>query len=378
MNVGITLPTPSDDQAHTRDPLLQLVYLLVLLRNSPWVDSIHLLSTRDSFVVPACMGTAGLSDLPIVRPEAVTHTLDLVIQMGTQLPTPWLRHMNALGARLVLYLLDQPYASQIENPMFGHARDAVLGDVPWHEIWLLPQHAHTSLMAIRTLARVPVRQVPLLWSPVGLAHQIAHLNAPGRSFGFDPASRAAPPGSTAAGWRVGIFSTNRSVTSSAVMALLACEHACRSAPDAVARVLAISTLHVKDHPTFNRFGTGLTCTQQGKATFEPKLLFSQCAMTLSVDMVVSHDWEDGPVDAVFDALHGGYPVVHNHPALQRAGVGLFYPGFSARQGGDAIVQAWQRDAAFWKDYQRTATTWLERLSPTHPVNVAAFKALLSS
>lgn len=64
--------------------------------------------------------------------------------------------------------------------------------------------------------------------------------------------------------------------------------------------------------------------------------------------------------------------MHNSSALQRAGVGLHYPGFSATQGGEALLQAWQQEPGYWQDYRARATAFLSRLAPHHPANVTAF------
>ena len=368
MNIGISLPTPRDAPAWANDPHRHLVSRLMLLRKSPWVDTVHLLSAHETYVLPACMDVAGLGDLQVVRPQDVTHELDMVIELGGQLPVPWLRHVRALGARVVLFMVEQAHSALIESPIFGRASGALFNGAFWDEIWILPQHARSSLALMRTLSRVPVHEVPQLWSSVGLEQQVALLRQRDLAFGFDPQSRCAP----APGWRVGIFDPNVSVTGNCFVSLLVCDYACRQDPDAVARVVVTNTEHMKDHPTFNRFAVFLDCTRQGKASYEPRLAFAECAAQFSLDAVVAHDWEGGLNDACYDALYGGYPLVHNNDTLKRAGVGLHYPGFSATAGGNALVQAWRQEPGYWQDYQKTAAAWLRRLAPDDPSNVAAF------
>lgn len=375
MNIGISLPATHDPDAGANDPHLRLAFLLMLLRGSPWVDTLYLLDTRPDSpgnTLHPIVQASSVQGVQLAQPRDVTHSLDLVIELGARLPVPWLRQVRALGARLVLYLLEQPYTKLMEKPIFARADEPLFNGAPWHEVWMQPSHAHAGLPLMRTLARVPVHEMPPLWSPFWLDRQVAALRAEGLAFGFDPESRRAP----APGWRVGIFDANVSVTSSCTVPLLACDHACRLQPAAIARVMVTRTLHMKEHPTFNRFASALDCTRQGKASYEPPLAFAEGAARYGLDAVVTHQWEDGLTDACHDALAGGYPLVHNDPALQRAGVGQYYAGFSAADAGRALLAAWAREPGYWQDHQRTSAAWLRRLSPDEPANRAAYQRRL--
>ena len=74
----------------------------------------------------------------------------------------------------------------------------------------------------------------------------------------------------------------------------------------------------------------------------------------------------------YDALYGGYPLIHNSEYLRDAGVGIFYPGFSARKGARSLVEAWNQPPEFWQDYQRKAKDYLWTLHPDHSENIRIF------
>jgi len=373
MNVGISVLATSAAHIWGNGANQNLAFLVMLLRHSPWVENIYLVNGGDSDSLPTGMDAA-VAGVPLVRPQDVTHSLDVMIEMGAQSPVPWLHHVRALGAKVVLFLVGQAYSALIENPIFGHQGGVLFNGAPWHEVWLLPQHTHSGMPLMRTLARVPVYEMPHIWSPVYLGQQAAGLGAQGKAFGFGAASRALPR----PGWRVGIFEPNLSVVKNATLPLLACEHACRLQPDAIERVMAMNTVQLKDHPTFNHFASRLDITRQGKASYEPRLAFAECMAEFGLNAVVAHHWECGLNYAYYDALHGGYPLVHNADALRQAGVGLYYPGFSATAGGQALLDAWDRDPGYWQDYQRTAAAFLARLAPEHRANVDAFMRRLQT
>lgn len=367
MNVGISLLATKGAHIWGNGANQNLAFLVMLLRETPWVENVYLINGGDTDTLPTGMDAA-ITGIPLVRPQDVTHNLDVVIEMGAQSPIPWLHHVRALGTKVVLFLVGQAYSALIENPIFGRAGGALFNGAPWHEVWLLPQHIHSGMPLMRTLARVPVYEMPHIWSPVYLEQQVAALHTRGKAFGFDPGTRTAPH----RGWRVGIFEPNISVVKNCTIPLLACDHACRQQPDSIERVMALNTLHMKEHPTFNNFAARLDVTRQGKASYEPRLAFAECMAEFELNAVVSHHWECGLNYAYYDALHGGYPLVHNSDFLQHAGVGLYYPGFNATDGGNALLRARTQEPGYWQDYQRTASAWLRRLAPDDPANVAAF------
>jgi hypothetical protein len=305
-------------------------------------------------------------NVPVVRPADVTHDIDLVIEMGTSLPLDWLRHVRALGARIVTFFVGNTYASQAEGPIFQRDGGTLFVGTPWHEIWTLPQYDRITLPLLRTVGRVPVHLVPHIWSPFFLDRQVRDLAAAGLRFGFAP--------EPAHGWRAGIFEPNISVSKNCFVPMLACDHAFRIRPRSIDYMMVMNTVHMKGHLTFNRFATHLDLTRQGKASYEPRIAFAECMATHRLDVVVAHQWENPQNYLYYDALHGGYPLVHNSEYLERAGVGFHYPGFEAIRGGEALVSAWEQDPDYWPDYAQRAAAYLRTVSPEHDSNVKAFAA----
>lgn len=373
MNVGISILTAPYAHVWSSGLNQNLAFLVMLLRQSPLVDNIYLLNGGGSDALPTGMDIA-VAGVPLVRPQDVTHTVDVVIEMGAQMPTAWLHRVRALGAKIVLFLAGQSYSSHIEYPMFGRPGSTLFNGSIWDEVWVLPQHMHNSAPLLRTLLRLPVYEVPHIWSPIYLEQQAQVVREQGKAFGFEPASRAQPR----PGWRVGIFEPNISVLKSATIPMLACEQANRLEPASIDRVMALNTVHMKEHPTFNHFAARLDISQQGKASYEPRVMFAECMATFSLNAVVAHQWECELNYAYYDALYAGYPLVHNSGALQRAGVGLHYPGFSAAEGGRVLLEAWRQEPGYWQDYHRSALGWLATMAPEHPANVTAFMQRLQS
>jgi hypothetical protein len=306
--------------------------------------------------------------IPIVRPEQITHEIDILIEMGAILPIEWMRRIHARGAKIVCFGVGHNYNAVAETAVFPskqagiHLTDPTLRS----ETWGLPHHAKTGSAMMQTLTRKPMVTMPHIWSPLFLDKTIEAAEREGKSFGFRPSQ------GERRGWRVAIFEPNISVVKSYLVPMLLCEEAYRSNPQSVSYMMVMNTFQLKEHQTFLRFALNLDLTKDHKATYEPRVLFTTAMTRHECNAVVAHHWECGMNYAYYDALYGGYPLIHNSEFLQQAGVGIFYPGFSAREGAQALVEAWNQPPEFWQDYQRKAKEYLATLHPEHPENIRIF------
>ncbi|MFC5472990.1 DUF2827 domain-containing protein [Paraherbaspirillum soli] len=370
INVGISVFAVQGAQLWSNGINQNLAFLVLLLQSSPQVGRVFLLNGGNLDHIPVEMGFDGL-DAPLVKPQDVTHELDVVIEMGAQLPLEWLLHVRALGVKIITFFVGHTYADNAESPMFDGPSGQIFNGTPWHEIWTLPHHMKASGPLLRTVSRVPVCAMPHIWSPLFIQRQIDQVEQDGHRFGYQPNAKP-NAGENRRGWRTAIFEPNISVVKSCFIPMLVCEQAFRLEPQSVSTMMVMNTLQMKEHPTFNRFAINLDLTQQSKATYEPRVAFVECMAVHKMDAVVSHQWECEMNYLYYDALYGGYPLIHNSDYLKAAGVGIHYPDFEASAGGRALLDAWHKEPDFWDDYKRAGAAFLGDLSPTHPANVEAF------
>lgn len=367
MNVGISIMCTSGQNIWNSGVNQNLAFLVMLLRATPGVEHIWLLNGGDRNELPHGMEEA-IAGTPLVAPQDVTHSIDVVIEMGSHLNVEWAKRVRARGAKYVLFQPGHTYATAGEGPVFDRAGGLTFTGAPWDEIWLLPQHIHTNRAMMLTLARAPVYELPHIWSPVYLERQIQHNASAGHHFGFVPSTgRDARPG-----WRLAIFEPNISVVKNCTIPMLVCEHAYRQERGSVDTMMVLNTFHMKEHPTFNALARHLDLTRDGRATYEPRIGFADCMAGHRMDAVVAHHWECPLNYAYYDALYGGYPLIHNSSYLKEAGMGFYYPGFAARAGGDALLHAWRQSPEFWDDYRRRASAYLQQLAPDNADNIRSF------
>lgn len=363
-NVGISIAPGPEDSIWNSGLTQNIAFLAMLLKASPRVGQVWLINGGTLAQMPPGLGFDTIG-VPLVRPESITHEIDLAIEFGVTLPPEWLNHIQALGAKVVTFFVGHTYAGQAEGPIFGAPTNGGLTRSPRNEVWTLPHHMKTSGPMLQTVARVPVRSLPHIWSPMFLDRQVREMGALGEQFGFRPASERKP-------WRAAIFEPNISVVKNCFIPMLVCEHAYRVNPDAVGLMMAVNTFHMKEHATFNAFARNLDLTRHSKATYEPRLPFPICMAESRIDAVVAHQWECGLNYAYYDALHGGYPLIHNSDFLRDAGMGFHYNQFSATEGGAAFLRAWNQEPDAWRDYKANAAAWLRTLEPTSGAHVKTY------
>jgi hypothetical protein len=369
MNIGISIFNTAGAHIFSNGVHQHVGFLVDLLKAAPGVQRVFLLNTGDADVFPESLGFSDV-DAPLVKPADVTHELDLVIEMGGKLPIQWLRRVEALGTRIVWFQVGHTYANAAEAPIFKLQGATPFNGAPLHEVWCLPHHQRSCGPMLKTVLRVPVVEVPLIWSPRFLDPEIARCETKWQaSFGFRHSRQA---------WNVAIFEPNISVVKSSFIPMLVCESAYRADPSAVNVMRVMNTFHMKEHLTFNRFASSLDLTRDSRASYEPRVSFAEAILSQKIDAVVAHQWECDLNFAYCDALHGGYPLIHNSDHLREEGVGLFYPGFSAIEGGNALLRAHRESDEFWQAYGQRARAYLDRMSPLADANVDHITARLNA
>jgi len=363
--IGITIGVEPNSSIFNSGLNQNLLLFAQTLMASPAVQSVTLLNRGTDEQLPKEFIVPGRAPR-VARLEEMTHDLDIVFEFGTSLPLEWAKHVRALGAKIVAFLVGHTFAGQAENPIFERKGGTVFIGEPWDEVWTLPHHMKTSGPMLRTMARVPVLAVPHIWSPAFIEPQIATTEAAGNRFGFRPHEDARRA------WRTGIFEPNISVVKNCFIPMLVCDAAYREYPQAIETMMVMNTFHMKEHATFNNFASHLDLTRDHKATYEPRVAFVECMAAHRLDAVVAHQWECGLNYAYYDALFGGYPLVHNSDWLRDAGVGFYYPGFEATTGAKQLLDAWRSEPGVWQHYRAKAQAWLATLHPTHEDNVRTF------
>lgn len=151
--------------------------------------------------------------------------------------------------------------------------------------------------------------------------------------------------------------------------MLSCDAAHRAQPRMIEHLWVYNILHLKDKPAFIGFAQSLDVVRHGLASFEGRFPLFQ-VMPAQVDAVFAHHWENAQNYLYYEALHGGFPLVHNSHLL--ANCGYRYHDFDCEEGGQQLRRAFAEHDANLANYRARANAFLARLDPAHEENVRIY------
>lgn len=358
LRVGVTIAIRDNPQLIWENGLFQnCVFLAQLLSRSPAVQEAVLVNTGVSpagdWLQPQFTG------IRLVTPDEAAQSLDVMIDMGTQLLAGWHQAFRARGGRSAWMRLGNDYVIDIERAMFGRPPAALWMDTPYEAIWLLAEHEHSCKDYYALTSRAPARVLPHLWTPLFLDKGIATL-PPDKPWGYQPGR---------AMWRVCCFEPNLSVVKNCLVPLLVCEEAYRANPAFLQMLHVTNALELKQHPQFAGMAGSLDMARHGVASFEGRFATYEF-MEHYGDCIVSHHWENGQNYLYYEALYGGYPLVHNSEFIKDCG--YYYPHFDCQAGGAALLRAFMEHDRRLEDEKRSTAALLHSVDVANPANIEAY------
>ena len=260
-----------------------------------------------------------LAPAPVIDLDTAQRELDVVIELSAQLNPEWGAQFKARGGRLVAMRVANDYVIDIERMIFKQPHATVVSEVPYDVIWTLPAFEKTCLEYYRSTLRAPVQVMQHLWSPMLLERAVAEAR-PGHTFGYQPGRQR---------WRLAILEPNICSVKTAHLPMMICDVAHRRDPGFIEYLRVYNAMTLKERPIFVQYARSLDLVRHGIATFEPRFPVFEI-LGDQADAVVAHSWENEQNYLYYEALHGGYPLIHNSQFL--ADCGYRYPEFDCDEG----------------------------------------------
>ena len=363
LKVGVTLFLREGQQSLWENGISQNAYfLLMLLARAPAV--------AQGFIVnggPADPSAAGgflaHAPAPVIGMGDAMGTLDVVIELGAQLDPQWGRDFTRKGGVIVGMRVANDFVIDAERMVYDLDPGLLMSQVPYDEIWTLKAFEQTCASYYRTGFRAPVRTMPHLWSPMLLEQALAD-QGDARVFRYQPGRSR---------WRVAILEPNICSVKTCHLPLLLCDVAHRIDPCAIEHVRVYNALKLKEHRDFISYARSLDLVRQGLATFEGRFPVFDI-MAVECDAVVSHHWENAQNYLYYEALHGGFPLIHNSSLLGECGYS--YRAFDPEDGALALLQAIAAHDRDIESYRRCAEAFLAGLDPCSERNIGVFSQVL--
>ncbi|MET3496275.1 DUF2827 domain-containing protein [Variovorax boronicumulans] len=366
LKVGVSIFVRKGEQSLWENGIFQnCLFLVMLLQRSPLVGQTFLVAGGGDGSPEDAANFITDSPVPMIDMAQAAQELDVMIEMSAQLGREWMVAFRERGGKIVSMRVGNDYVIDIERMVFNKPHGLLLTGAPYNEVWTLPEYEATCVPYFASCFRAPVRMMPHLWSPIVLDRAVTKLPE-GESFGYKAGRRR---------WRVAMFEPNICMVKTSHVPLLCCESAHRADPDMLAHVQAYNTFHMKDHVSFNGFANSLDIVRHGITTFEGRFPIWH-VMAMNVDAVVSHQWENAQNYLYYEALYGGYPLIHNSHLI--GDCGYRYHGFDCEEGGRALQQAFAEHDANLPAYRERARQLIAKLDPESEDNVRIYTAAIEN
>jgi hypothetical protein len=355
----VTLHLRQGNQSLWENGIFQNCAMLVqLLNQSPAVKRAVLVNGGDA-IVPNDQMMLGGTGIAVIGLTEAMQSLDVVIEMSAQLPEAWVTGFREKGGRYAWMRVGNDYVIDIERAMFDKPNGSLVSSKTYDAIWTLAQYENTCKDYFELTARAPVKFVPHLWTPYFFDRGIASLPK-GVNFGYQPGKPR---------WRVCCFEPNVCMVKTSIIPMLSVEEAYREQPSFLENMRVMNTLHMKEHPTFVHFARSLDIVNHGLASFEARFPLYEY-MANHGDCIISHQWENAQNYLYYEALYGGYPLVHNSPLMKD--YGYYYPEFDSQEGGKAMLRAFREHDSALPEYKEKAKALLRELDVSSPRNVEIY------
>lgn len=364
LRVGVTLYVRRGQQSLWENGIFQNCFFLInLLQKSPAVERACLVNGGDGDPREAGDFLA-LAPAPVIDMDTAMRELDIVIELSAQLNPQWATEFRGRGGRVVGMRVANDYAIDIERMIFGRPPAMLVSGVPYDVIWTLPAFERTCSAYYGAAQRAPVRVMQHLWSPV-LLERAMRAAAPSAQFAYQPGRRA---------WRAAVLEPNLCMVKTGFIPLFICEQAHRQDPRMLEYVRVFNTVQFTGQAEFVNTCRNLDLVNHGIATFEGRFPVFQI-LPGQADVVVAHSWENAQNYVYYEALYGGFPLVHNSSLIGTCG--YRYEEFDCHGGALALRQAHAEHDLGLEDYRREAQAFLHTLDPENPANVASYSAALA-
>ena len=200
------------------------------------------------------------------------------------------------------------YVIDVERMVFDKPHGLLITGAPYDEVWTLPRiRKHLRAVFRNRLSRAGAPDAAPV-EPAG-ARPRARAHAGHDAVRLQPGRRK---------WRVGIFEPNICMVKTCFTPMLACDVAHRAHPRLIEHLWVYNSFHLKDKAAFVGFAQSLDVVRHGLASFEGRFPLFQ-VMPAHVDAVMAHHWENSQNYLYYEALHGGFPLVHNSHLLGDCG-----------------------------------------------------------
>lgn len=363
LSIGVTHYIRDGAQSIWENGIFQnCFFLIALLQDSPIIDRVFIVNGGPGKPEEA-IGFLEDAPAPVIPMKDALAELDVIVELSAQLDGTWSREFKARGGTIIGMHVANDYIIDTERMAYVLEPTLLMVGAPYDEIWTLPAFESTCRDYYRVGFRAPVKTMQHLWSP-SIIQKSAAKNA--RQFCYTPGR---------ASWRLGVFEPNLCTVKTCHLPMVLADVAYRWKPNAIEVLRVFNALALKEHAGFVEFARSLELVKHNKASFEGRYPIFDI-MAVECDAIISHHWQNAQNYLYYEALHGGFPLVHNSHLL--GDCGYRYADFDPEDGASALLQAIAEHDLNLDEYKRKASEFIDTLNPQAQANISSYTSAIEA
>lgn len=338
------------------------VFLFNTLKNLPFVDNVWL-------------GTYGSEKLhskwlmddiqqSIAPMSDVIEETDLLIELSAMVPEHHIRVVRDRGGKYVTYKIGNDLILAMESMIFNAHSDWIPNPKRLHAdaVWTNAQFVNSCATFFEHIYKARPVCLPHLWSPFFLEKAIrSNLKS---QLGWPYKAQFKKSGK-----KISVFEPNISVVKTSTIPFLISASFYEKNKAAVENIYIYNGMKIKQNRAFKRLVMSTDAGSQRVASAEGRFNFAD-AMGQNSGVVVTNQWENALNYLYYEALYGGFGLVHNSPFLKD--VGYYYEGFDVEDGVRALERAVFEHDENLEAYRENANAFLATVDPASEQVIAEY------
>jgi hypothetical protein len=377
MRIGITIGLTKENESLWINGIkLNALYLANTLMNIGEHD-VWILDTSDK-VEDLTKVTWDTNKFPIFKFKDKFKEIDLLITLGTSIPESWSKSIKSINpnAKIVKYQCGNNYIVDMERVLFGDpdAEGIPSWDTGHDQTWAIPQQEHHNKEYFQLIYRHKkddVKIVPFVWDPVFIDRDRDLLIKLGKKF---PKYIPKPISEK----KISVMEPNLNVVKYALIPIMIVEAFFRKFGEGSFRQLYIGS---GNKLLKNKYFMGMIKMLDLVNRKNPLVKFISrypvsTFLAEETDIVLAHQWGNPLNYSYLDAIHFGYPVVHNAEFIKDAG--YYYKDFSIFDGMKQLDLAINSHDNNIEEYTQNNKKVLDRYLSTNPEVVDTYRKLIEN
>lgn len=304
--------------------------------------------------------------------------VDLLITLGTSIPESWSKSIKETNPniKIIKYQCGNNYVVDMERVLFGDpdATGIPSWDIGHDQTWAIPQQEYHNKEYFQLIYRHntdDVKIVPFIWDPMFIDRDRDTLMNGGKKF---PKYYSKPVSEK----KISVMEPNLNVVKYSMIPIMIVEAFFRKFGEGSFKQLYVGS---GNKLLKNKYFLGMVKMLDIVNRVNPLVKFIprypvSTFLAEETDIVLAHQWGNPLNYSYLDAIHFGYPVVHNADFIKDAG--YYYKDFSIYDGMKQLDLAINSHDNNLKKYKIKNQKVLDRYLSTNPDVVETYRKLIEN